>query len=141
MNESAALRAAREHLARAEAAFKSASGLAELEQGLALLDALIADAATERTIANNLAATYATRIFGHVNAAVTLDRAVPQPTLEHFFKLMLAFDEGDFTLPDQARDLKIAVIRRLIDLAYEGHPAAEKHKALERLSEITGDRY
>jgi hypothetical protein len=141
MNESAALRAAREHLARAEAAFTSAAGLAELEQGLALLDELIADAAAERVIANNLAATYASKIFGRVHTVVTADRAVPQPTLEHFFKLMLAFDEGDFTLPEQARDLKIAVMRRLIDLAYEGHPAAEKRKALERLSEITGERY
>lgn len=137
--ESQTLRTARERLARAETSFASAGALAQLEEGLALLDELIEDADDERAIARNLAATYASRIFGRVQAAVAQDRAIPQPQLEHYFKLMLAFDTGDFALPREARALKIAVVRRLVDLAYEGHPAAAKRKALERLGAIIDD--
>lgn len=140
--ESQMLRTARDRLARAEASFASAEGLAQLEEGLVLLDELIEDNEAERRIARNLAATYAARIFGRVQAAVASDRAIPQPTLEHFFKLMLAFDAGDFDLPEASRALKIAVVRRLVDLAYEGHPPEAKRKALERLGNIideTGD--
>lgn len=135
--ESQTLRTARGRLARAEASFASPDGLAQLEDGLALLDELVEASEAERHVARNLAATYATRIFGRVKTAVTTDRAIPQPTLEHYFKLMLAFDTGDFDLPAESRALKIAVVRRLIDLAYEGHPAEAKRKALERFGEIT----
>lgn len=134
--ESHLLRTARDRLARAEASFASPDGLAQLEEGLALLDELIEDDESERRIARNLAATYATRIFGRVKAAVATDRAIPQPTLEHYFKLMLAFDSGDFDLPEESRALKIAVVRRLIDLVYEGHPPEAKRKALERFDAI-----
>jgi hypothetical protein len=137
--ESQTLRTARDRLARAEGSFASAAALAPLEEGLALLDELIEDDAGERTIARNLAATYAQRIFARVQAAVAQDRAIPQPTLEHYFKLMLAFDTGDFDLPPEARALKIAVVRRLVDLAYEGHPAEAKRKVLERLGNIIAD--
>jgi hypothetical protein len=130
---------ARERLAKAESSFRSADGLAHLEDGLARLDELIEVDAGEAPIARNLAATYANRIFGRVKAAVAADRAVPQPTLEHYFKLMLAFDTGDFELPQQSRALKIEVVRRLVELAYEGHPAEIKRQALARLGEITGD--
>jgi hypothetical protein len=135
--ESKGLSTARDRLARAEASFASADGLAHLQEGLALLDELIEASDSERPIARNLAATYATRIFGRVKTAVATDRAIPQPTLEHYFKLMLAFDTGDFELPNESRALKIAVVRRLIDLAYEGHPPEAKRRALERFGEIT----
>ena len=136
--ESRELQRARAHLARAEAQFAAASGYSELEQGLGLLAEIIESDSKERVIANNLAASYATKIFMRVDATLATDRAVPQPTLEHFFKLMLAFDQGEFVLPERAGDLKIKVVRHLIDLAYEGHPAEAKRKALERLNEITG---
>src|SRR5262245_14970410 len=133
MQESAALKTARARLAQAESAFSSPAGLAHLEEGLSLLDELSeGDDAAQRRTAHTVAATYATRIFGKIRSAIENDRAVPQPLLEHYFKLMLAFDQGEFELPDAARALKIAVVRRLIDLAYEGHPAAAKRKALEQ---------
>jgi hypothetical protein len=140
MNESRELQAAREHLARAERTFTTPGGLAELEVGLGMLDELMERNSAERAVANNLAAAYAAKIFERVNMAIAVDRTIPQPRLEHFFKLMLAFDEGDFTLPERARELKIAVVRRLIELAYEGHPPEVKRQALEKLGEITGDR-
>jgi hypothetical protein len=140
MQESADLKAARSRLAQAEAAFSSAAGLIHLEEGLALLDELgESDDAAQRKVAQTVAATYATRIFGRIRTAIATDRAVPQPLLEHFFKLMLAFDQGEFELPEAARALKIAVVRRLIDLAYEGHPAAVKRKALEQFGTIVDD--
>ena len=139
MTESPLLRDARQRLATAEATFASPDALLQLEEGLGLLDELIEDDAGEQAIARTLAATYATRIFGRVRAAIATDHAIPEPTLEHFFKLMLAFDTGDFDLPEESRVLKIAVVRRLIDLIYQGYPAEAKRKALERLKEIVGE--
>jgi hypothetical protein len=137
MHEPPLLTSARDHLARAEAGYATADGLRHLEEGLAILDELSeTDIAAQRTIAQNLAAAYAAKIFGRVQAAIATDRAIPQPLLEHYFKLMLAFDQGDFNLPETAQALKVAVVRRLIDLAYEGYPAEAKRKALERLGEI-----
>ena len=136
MSEPASLQRARMHLAQAEAQFAIAAGLTHLEAGLDLVDQLSEDAGSVRDVANNLAATYATKIFGRVRDALASDRATPQPTLEHYFKLMLAFDQGDFELPDAARALKIAVVRRLVELAYEGHPAETRRKALEQLGDI-----
>lgn len=138
MPESSRLIAAREHLANAERHFESADGLLHLEEGLALLDEICEDGAAEHTVAQNLAATYASKIFTRVHSTIATDRAIPEPRLHHYFKLMLAFDAGEFALPAQARGAKIAVVRRLIDLMYEGHPAEAKHAALARLSEITG---
>ena len=140
MPQTPTLESARDHLARAEASFSTAEGHFQLEEGLAILDELSETAdAEQRAVVQKVAATYATKIFGRVQAAVATDRAVPQPMLEHYFKLMLAFDQGDFDLPAQARALKIAVARRLIDLAYEGYPAAAKRKALEQFGAIVDD--
>lgn len=140
MQESATLKAARARLAQAETAFGSPAGLVHLEEGLSLLDELAEGAdAAQRKIAQTVAATYATKIFGRIHAAIDSDRATPQPALERYFKLMLAFDQGDFELPDAARALKIAVARRLIELAYEGYPASAKRKALEQFGAIVDD--
>jgi hypothetical protein len=140
MPEPSALQSARDHLARAEASYGSDEGLFHLEEGLLILDEMSESGIPEqRKIAQNLAATYATKIFGRVRAAIVTDRTIPQPLLEHYFKLMLAFDQGDFDLPEEARALKIAVVRRLIDLAYEGYPDETKRKALARLGEIIDD--
>ena len=139
-NESSKMNAARAQLASAERSLGSPDGLLHLEEGLALLDELSEGGdAAKRKVAQTVAATYATRIFGRVRDAIATDRAVPQPLLEHYFKLMLAFDQGEFELPEAARALKIAVVRRLIDLAYEGHPAAAKRKALEQFGAILDD--
>jgi hypothetical protein len=136
MTESQQLRTAREHLARAEARFGYAEGLAQLQEGLALLDELIEDAGMECEIAQNVAATYAAKVFGRVQTAITTDRAIPQPVLEQYFKLMLAFDDGDFALPEESRALKIAVVRRLVDLFYEGYPEEKKQEVLRKLRDI-----
>ena len=140
MPQNPTLQAARDHLAHAEAGVGTPDGLFQLEEGLAMLDELSeAGDDKQRSIAQNVAATYATKIFGRIQAAVATDRAIPQPLLEHYFKLMLTFDQGDFELPAEARVLKIAVARRLIDLAYEGYPPAAKRKALEQFGAIVDD--
>ena len=137
MREPRELLGAREHLARGEASYGSAAGLAELEQGLALLDDVISGSdASHRSIAHNVATTYATRIYRSIGALLDGDRAVPEPQLEHFFKVVLAFDQSEIDLPDSARAVKIEIARRLIDRYYEGHSAERKRKALEQLTKI-----
>ena len=137
MTESRELLAAREHLARGEASYGSAAGLAELEQGLGLLDDVMsAKNAANRTIAENIAKTYATRIYRSIASLLASDRAVPEPQLEHLFKVVLAFDQSDIELPPQAREVKIEIARRLIDRYYEGHSPERKRQALEQLTKI-----
>jgi len=136
MTEAKELQSARDHLARAEAEFQSDRSLSHLEEGLALLDELAASAASSATLASNVAAAYATKIFGHVRDALDADRSLPQPVLEHFFKLMLAFDTTDFVLPREAQLLKIAVVRRLVEIYYEGYPAAKKRAVLAQLTQL-----
>ena len=129
---------AREHLSRAEAAYDTKEGLRRLEEGLALLDEVIAtDAADYGTVARNLATTYSNRIVSAIRARVETDHAIPEPDLEHLFKVMLAFDQVDFELPADARALKISIARRLIDLYYEGCSPADKEKALQQLAQIS----
>jgi hypothetical protein len=137
MTESRELQAAREHLARGEASYGSAAGLAELEQGLGLLDDVrSAKNAGDRTIAENIAKTYATRIYRSIGMLLDSDRAVPEPQLEHLFKVVLVFDQSDVELPAGAREVKIEIARRLIDRYYEGHSPEQKRKALEQLTKI-----
>lgn len=137
MMEPRELVAAREHLARGEASYRSAAGLAELEQGLGLLDeVLLAKGSAHRAVAENIAKTYTTRIYRSIAALLDNDRAVPEPQLEHLFKVLLAFDQSEVELPDNAREVKIEIARRLIDHYYEGHSAEQKRKALEELTKI-----
>jgi hypothetical protein len=137
MTESRELLAAREHLARGEASYASAAGLAELEQGLGLLDDVMsAQNAANRAIAQNIATTYASRIYRSIGTLLESDRAVPEPQLEHLFKIVLAFDQSDIELPAAAREVKIEIARRLIDRYYEGHSAERKRQALEELTKI-----
>lgn len=138
MTEPRELAAAREHLARAEASYRSAAGLAELEQGLVLLDDVMsANHAGHRAVAENIAKTYATRIYRSITALLDGDRAVPEPLLEHLFRVVLAFDQSDVELPDNAREVKVEIARRLIDRYYEGHTPEQKRKALEQLTKIS----
>jgi hypothetical protein len=138
MTEPRELFAARQHLARAEASYRSAAGLAELEQGIGLIDDVMsAQDASHRAIAANIAKTYATRIYRSIGALLETDRAVPEPQLEHLFKVVLVFDQSEIELPDNARAVKVEIARRLIDHYYEGHSPEQKRKALEQLTKIT----
>ena len=138
MSEPRELLAARDHLARGEASFRSAAGLAELEQGIGLLDEVMsAKDARHRSIAENIAKTYSTRIYRSIAALLESDRAVPEPLLEHLFKVVLAFDQSEIELPDNARAVKVEIARRLIDRYYEGHSPEQKRKALEELTKIS----
>ena len=137
MSEPRELVAAREHLARGEASYRTAAGLAELEQGIGLLDDVMsARKASDRSIAENIAQTYATRIYRSIGALLDADRAVPEPQLEHLFKVVLVFDQSQIELPDNARTVKVEIARRLIDRYYEGHSPEYKRKALEQLTKI-----
>jgi hypothetical protein len=139
MTEPRDLLAAREHLARGEASYGSASGLAELEQGLGLLDDVMSGTDSQhRAIAQNLAKTYASRIYRSIGALLERDRAVPEPQLEHLFKVVLAFDQAGTELPDTARGVKVEIARRLIDRYYEGHSPEQKRQALEELTKLSG---
>ncbi len=138
MSEPRELLAAREHLARGEASYRSAAGLAELEQGIGLLDDVMsAKDARHRAIAENIAKTYSTRIYNSISALLESDRAVPEPLLEHLFKVVLAFDQSEIELPDNARAVKVEIARRLIDRYYEGHSPEQKRKALAELTKIS----
>jgi hypothetical protein len=137
MPESRDLSAARLCLAEAEGAWSSADGLAKLLDGLGRLTDLIelgskADART----ASNLAASYADRFYGRVRDKLARDAQVPEPELEHCFKVVLAFDQVRDALPPAASKLKIDVVKALIERYYEGHSPAKKRAALEQLASL-----
>lgn len=140
MAEPRELVTARRHLAFAEADLDSAEGLARLGEGMSLLDELIAgrDAAAART-AGNLATSYAARIYERIRAAVVKDPQLPEPKLEHYFKVVLALDQVGEALPAAATELKLAVARALIDRYYEGHSPEQKRRALEQLAALKAD--
>jgi hypothetical protein len=139
MAEPQQVRAARQHLARAEANYRSGDGLFHLKEGLALLEELLGcGEPAHRMIARNLAETYATKIFRAVSKLVETDRGLPEPELEHLFKVVLAFDEHGFELPAEARSAKVGVVEHLVNRYYEGHSPEEKRKVLEELAKISG---
>lgn len=137
MPEPQELLKARRCLARAEADLSSADGLAQLVEGLSFLDEVIAAGNAAASTARNLAASYAARIYARVRDAVVGDAQLPEPELEHFFRVVLAFDHVGAALPESARELKVAVVRRLIDRYYEGHPPDKKQRALAELAQLT----
>jgi formylmethanofuran:tetrahydromethanopterin formyltransferase len=139
MPESVALRAARRSLAAAEAALEVQAGLEALAEGLSLLDGIAAaGSAVEVRTARNLAASYASRIYGRVADRVASDAQVPEPLLEHYFRVVLAFDAIADALPADAAALKISVVRALIERYYEGHPPEAKRRALAQLATVGG---
>jgi hypothetical protein len=141
MAESKELAAARRCLAEAEAGFGSADGLAHLTDGLERLAELIdAGSEAEAQTAANLAATYAGRLYGRVRQRIERDAQVPEPELEHYFKVVLAFDQVKDALPPSAADLKIGVVEALVDRYYEGHPPERKRAALEQLAALRAER-
>jgi hypothetical protein len=140
MIEPRELLSAREHLARAEAGYLTPDGLYHLEEGLALLEEVMTASPEHRKLAENLASTYFGKIYGGIKRLVDTDRGLPEPDLEHLFKLVLAFDERSFELPEAARVTKVSLVRDLIDRYYEGHSPEAKRAALEQLAEITRKR-
>jgi len=136
MPEPHELTKARRCLARAEANLSSADGLTQLVEGLAFLEEVIGAGTAAGSTARNLAASYAARIYARVGDAVAGDAQLPEPELEHFFKVVLAFDQIGAALPESAQELKIAVVRRLIDRYYEGHPPEKKQRALDDLAQL-----
>jgi hypothetical protein len=140
MPEPRELTAARRYLAEAEGDLGSAEGLARLAEGLTLLDdVIVTGTAPAARTARNLASTYASRIYARIEAAVTQDPHLPEPELEHYFKVVLAFDQVSGALPPAAAELKIAVVRQLVERYYEGHPAEKKRQVLEQLAQLGGE--
>ena len=72
-------------------------------------------------------------------ACATGSRAIaqiPEPELEHWFKVVLAFDQVRDALPPAATELKIDVVKALIERYYEGHSPAKKRAVLEQLASL-----
>jgi hypothetical protein len=141
MPESGELKAARRLLAEAEAQLASADGLVRLTEGLGRLDeVIVAGAAPEAKTARNLAASYASRVYARIGSLLDRDAQLPEPELEHYFKVVLAFDQVSASLPSKATELKVAVVRALIERYYEGHPPERKRAALAELANLDRER-
>ena len=139
-DEPPSLRAARIVLAKAESAYREPEALEHVEEGLRLLEDVCAtEPAAAARIAENLAASYALSITTLIGELLDAEPGLSEPALEHCFKMLLAFDHISDKLPASVRRMKIEIVRRLIDRYYEGHPAADKQRALEQLTGITGD--
>jgi hypothetical protein len=137
MAESQELGAARACMAEAEADLASVDGLASLRDGLGrLADVIDTGTKAEARTAGNLAASYAARCYARVRERLERDAQLPEPELEHWFKVVLAFDQVQSALPASAAELKIGVVRALIDRYYEGHPAEKKRAVLEQLAAL-----
>jgi hypothetical protein len=137
MNESREMAAARAAMAAAEGAWTSADGLARLADGLErLADIIESGTGAEPRTATNLAATYAGRFYARVRDKLERDAQVPEPELEHCFKVVLAFDQVQSVLPAAAAELKIGVVEALIERYYEGHPPEKKRAVLEQLAAL-----
>lgn len=136
--EPAELRAARERLSRGEAGYRSVAGLHHLVQGFAMLEEVMArNIAGQRALACNMASTYCAKIVASIQQLLERDPAVPEPELEHLFKVVLALDETDVDLPAEARAVKIEIARRLIDCYYEGYSPEQKQAAIEQLTAVS----
>ena len=129
---------ARARLAKGEAAFGSKEGLLELQEGLAMLEELLEDPDETacHAIARNVGRSYLSRIYARVAARVAADAHIPEPELEHLFRVLRSLDDTGFELPPDARVLKIEVVRRLVGLYYEGHGAGAKQPVLEELEAL-----
>jgi hypothetical protein len=124
-------------MAAAEGAWASADGLARLADGLGrLADIIEAGTPAEARIAGNVAASYAGRFYARVRDKLERDPHVPEPELEHCFKVVLAFDQVQSALPPAAAELKIGVVEALVERYYEGHPPEKKRAVLEQLTAL-----
>jgi hypothetical protein len=124
-------------MAEAEADWASADGLARLVDGLERLAELIGRGnGVEARTARNFAASYAGRFYGRIRDKLERDPHVTEPELEHYFKLVLTFDQVSEALPASAAELKIRVVEALVERYYEGHPPEHKRAALEQLAAL-----
>lgn len=140
MAEPKLLAAARRHLAQAEDNLMNEVGLFHLLEGLALLESVIEDkpAGDNDAVARNLGQTYASRIYARLERDVGATR-LAEPELEQVFAVLRTFDDVCFDLPPRARELKIEVVRRLIDFYSDGQSPSEKALLFERLAGISGN--
>lgn len=138
MTEPAALAAARRHLARAEAAYLTPEGLAALEEGLALIEDVVAsdEGGGHATVAHNLARAYLAKLHERIRERAA-DSGLPETQCEHLFRTLVAFDASSASIPDGVNETKVALARRLIDRYYEGHSPEAKAKALAQLASVS----
>jgi hypothetical protein len=127
-------------MAEAEESFASPAGLAALLDGVGRLADLIDAEGAETRIATNLAASYAGRFYARVGTTLERDAQVPEPDLERYFKIVLAFDLVRDALPAAAAELKIRVVEALVERYYEGHAPERKRAALEQLAALRPGR-
>ena len=141
MSEPKELIAARKHLAKAEVDIATADGLFHLQEGLALLETVHEDPAAGkyRKIAQNLGSAHSAKIHARIHQQVEASRDVPEPELEHSFALIRCFDDTCFELPPGARELKIGLVKRLVDRYYEGYGPEEKQKIYDELARVAQD--
>ena len=131
---------AREHLAKAESTLATENGLHPLQEGLALLEAALVSKPSKQTesVATNLGRTYTNRIYERIGREVEKPN-LSEPELEHLFAVIRAFDDAPFDLPSGSRNLKVSIVRRLIDLYYEGYTSSEKEAVLAKLAVVSHD--
>jgi len=128
-------------MAEGEADWASADGLARLVDGLERLAELMERGnKVEARTAGNLAASYAGRFYGRIRDKLERDPHLTEPELEHYFKVVLAFDQVREALPASAAELKIRVVEALVDRYYEGHSPEHKRAALEQLAALRPER-
>lgn len=113
-------------------------GLFHLQEGLALLETLMLDSESRGAdVARALGETYASRIYERIEAELARAGAAPEPLLRHLFAVIRSLDDLPFELPSGSREIKVEVVKQLIDLCYEGHPATAKKEAYRRLTEVS----
>jgi hypothetical protein len=55
------------------------------------------------------------------------------------FAVIRVFDEAPFDLPPESKRTKVDIVRRLIDLYYEGYTPSQKEQVFKKLAEISGE--
>jgi hypothetical protein len=124
-------------MAEAESGLESPDALARLSDGLERLAEIVETGSkAEARTASNLAAAYAARCYARVRDRLARDAQIPEPELEHWFKVVLVFDQVRDALPPAAAELKINVVKALIERYYEGHSPEKKRAALEQLASL-----
>lgn len=124
-------------LARAEAATSWADARAPLEEGLGLLADALDEPSPVEGLARNLGAAYARALYGRITARLATPH-VSEPELEQMFALVRTLDDRDVPLPERAREVKIDLVTRLVNLYCEGRSRAERERVLAQLSGIIG---
>jgi hypothetical protein len=128
---------ARALLARAEAVPSWAEARVALEEGLALLADALDEPSPEQGLARNLGAAYARALYGRITARLAAPH-VSEPELEQMFALVRTLDDRHLPLQERARDVKIDLVTRLVNLYCEGRSPAERERVLAQLSGIIG---